>query len=379
MATITVPGANSTTVTSTFTGPANTALAQSIATTLTALLASNALTVTNVAGGGTAPAPSGSGTNQLVITSGGVVSVPSGYGFVVDNSGNANLTVSGGSNFLGGNGNLSYTNVANGTGSIVAGNGSDTFNLSGAYTVASGNGNDRMNLSGTGVVSLGGGTNLVSLTGGADTIFAAANAGQTGIVGGPGSVFFYGGNSATQTLDYVVGGSAGNTVVGAANNVVVYASPSAGGASAPGALLVAGTGNETLYGAASITTDQFWGSFSGGNDLMVAGPGNDAMVAGTGNDTLVGGTGNDVFYSISTNLLSVLTKTTVKPGTDFIYNAHPGDTLALTGYDSLYGGAGSAAASVNASLASGSSAITLKDGTSITFVGGSNGTTVFSS
>jgi hypothetical protein len=72
---------------------------------------------------------------------------------------------------------------------------------------------------------------------------------------------------------------------------------------------------------------------------------------------------------VSTSLLSAITKTAVTPGQDFICNVHAGDVLALTGFDSLYGGAGQAAAAVSSALASGSNTIVLKDGTSLTFTG----------
>lgn len=383
----TVPGANGTIVSNTFSGSANTALAQSIATTLNGLLTSGLLDVASVAGGSVAPGPPGprpGAATELEITSGGFVSVPAGYGFVVDGTQNANLSVVGGSNFFGGDGNISYTNAGKSAGDqISAGNGSDTFNLSGIYTVAAGSGFDHYNLSGTGQVSLGGGSNQLSITGGADTVFAGANPGQTGILGGSGSVFFVGGDSPTQVLDFVVGGTGGDTLIGGANNVLVYASPTTGGASNPGALLVAGAGNETLFGALSSTNDTLFANvLNHGNDLLAAGSGNVGLVAGTGQDTLIGAGGNDTFYVTNVNLLSAITKTALTPGVDFLYNSHPGDTLALTGFDTLYGGAagsGAAAKAIGASLAGGSSAVTLKDGTQITFVGGANGINVISS
>ena len=127
MATITVPGANSTIVSNNFTNPANTALAQSIATTLNGLLASGALNSASVAGGGVAPLPPGSPPpfSELEIISGGVVNVPLGYDFLVDGSMGANLTVTGGPSFFGGDGNINYTNTSVGSASITAGNGSD--------------------------------------------------------------------------------------------------------------------------------------------------------------------------------------------------------------------------------------------------------------
>ena len=229
---------------------------------------------------------------------------------------------------------------------------------SGAYT-----------LGGSGQVSLGAGTNAITVTSGADTIFAAADSGLAAIQGGAGSVFFYAAPSSTEGLSLVAGGSGGNTIVGASNNVVVYASAGNASGSGQGALLVAGSGNETLFGAASAGNDQLWGSFGGGDDLLVAGSGNDALIGGTGNDSLFGGGGQDAFYVVSASLLGAITSATVTPGRDLIANVHAGDVLALTGFDSLYGGAGSAAAAVSSALASGSNTVVLRDGTSITFAG----------
>ncbi len=249
--------------------------------------------------------------------------------------------------------------------------------LSGSYDFTASTASGTYSLSGTGQVSLGNGGNAVSIATGADTIFAAADSGPTAIDGGAGSVFFYAGPSSSQAIALVVGGTGGDTLVGASNNVVVYAETGAG--SVQGALLVAGSGNETLFGAASQSNAQFWGDFNGGNDLMVAGSGNDALIAGTGNDTLIGGSGQDTFYVVSTSLLSAITNTAVTPGQDFLYNVHAGDTLALTGYDPLYGGSGRAAAAVSSALASGSGTVVLKDGTAITFAGDTHGLKVVSS
>jgi Ca2+-binding RTX toxin-like protein len=374
--TVSLPGANNTGVTATYTGVANSQLALSIANELAAFMSGRLLSVDSIAGGGSPPAPSG--LSELEVTSPGVVD-GSGYAYVVDNSG-GDLSINGGVNFVGQDGNISFTNDSNATSSVLAGNGNDTFNLSGTYSVAAGSGADQFNLSGSGEVSLGGGVNAIQIAAGSDTIFAAADGSATLINGGGGSTFFYAGNTAAPNLDAVYGGTGGSTLVGGSNSVLYYASPAAG--PAPPALLVAGAGNETLFGAPSHGNDALWGSFVGGNnDLMFAGTGNDALVGGSGNDTLVGGSGTDAFYVINANITSALTGTQVTPGQDFIYNAHPGDYFALTGYDTLYGGAvgsGAAASAVRTALAS-SNTITLKDGTTVTFVGGSNGITITSS
>ena len=382
MATITVPGASSGTIATTFTGTSNTALATSIANTLSSILASGSLSVTTVSGaGGTVPPPSLTGVNELVITSPGVVTVPGGYNYVVDASGGTEpLAVFNATNFLGGNGPIQVTSSG---GSVVTGDGNDVFNMSGSYSVASGTGNNQYNLAGTGQVSLGGGLSLINIVSGADTIFAGASPGVTGLVGNAGSVFFYAGEATTNTASFITGGSAGDTIVGAANNTIIYASasPSTAGGSVRGALLVAGSGSETIYGVPSQTNDVIYGSFSGdASDLLWAGSGNDALVAGSGNESLVGGRGTDTFYVANSSLLSTIAGTTITPGKDTIFLTHPGNNLALTGFDTLYGaGPGGAAASVRTALASGSGAVTLKDGTTITFVGSTTGLNIVSS
>lgn len=381
MAFVTVPGAGGTVVVNNYNEPGNFALASQISTTLSGFAANGQLTVQSVAGGGTVPPPSGRFVNALEITSGGIFSVPSNYGYVLDGSSGGLMSVNGGSSFFGGSGNISYTNSGTGTSLVVAGDGTDVFNLSGGYFVATGSGFNQFNLNGIGQVSLGGGSSIARIQGGADTISAGANPGATGIIGGGGSVFFQGGDAASQVNNVIVGGTGGNTVVGGANNANIYASPTTGGANNPGALLVAGGGNETLFGALSQTNDALWGSFGGNSDLLAAGSGNAALVAGNGVQSLIGGSGTDNFYVINSQLISALTHTSVTPGVDFLYNTRAGETLALTGFDSLYGAAGSgaAAAFVKSFVAAGSNTVTLKDGTQIVFATGSNGINIVSS
>ncbi len=314
MALVTVPGAGGTAVSNTYNEPANFTLASNIATNLSGAAGAGTLTVASVAGGGTPPVPGVRGVSALEITSGGVVSVPAAYGYVLDGTSNGILSVNGGTSFFGGSGVISYTNSGLGTSLVTAGDGTDAFNLSGVYFAAAGSGFDTWNLSGIGQVSLGGGSNHVNISSGADTIFAGANPGPTGIIGGAGSVYFVGGNSASSVGNVIFGGTGGNTVFGGANSLNVYASPTTGGANNPGALLVAGAGNETLYGAASQTSDGLWGSFGGGNDLLAAGAGNDALVAGSGTQYLIGGSGRDNFYVLNSQLVSALTGTAVSPG-----------------------------------------------------------------
>lgn len=374
MALVTVPGAGGTVVSNSYNEPGNFALATQISGRLSGFAANGTLTVTSVAGGSAVPPATGSFVNALEVTSGGVFSVPASYGYVLDGSSNGAVSVNGGTSFFGGGGLISYTNSGQGTSLVTVGDGTNSLNLSGAYFAASGNGFNTYKLSGIGQVSLGGGSSQINISSGADTVYAGANPGQTGIIGGSGSVYFVGGNSASQIGNVIVGGTGGDTVLGGANSLNVYASPSTGGANNPGAFLAAGSGNETLFGAQSQTNDGLWGSFGGGNDLLAAGTGNAALVAGSGVQSLIGGSGTDNFYVINSQFVSALMGTNVSPATDFIYNTRAGETVSLVGFDSLYGAAGSgaAAAFVRSIVGTGSNVVILKDGTTIGFVTGTN-------
>ncbi len=247
---------------------------------------------------------------------------------------------------------------------------------SGTYAVTAPDSGTVLYLSGIGQATLSGGGGTVNVLGGADTIFAAPGAPANAIQTYGGSVFFYAADTASQTADLLSGQGAA-TLVGAANNVMIHQDPG----TSTGAMMVAGTGNETLFGAGASAIDQYWGSFQGGNDLMFAGSGTDILVGGDGADTIVGGSGTNVFYVISAQAIGAMTNTTVTPGQDVIANAHAGDILALTGFDSLYGtsGSGAAARSVSNALASGASAVTLADGTSLRFIGPTAGLQIASS
>ncbi len=212
------------------------------------------------------------------------------------------------------------------------------------------------------------GANTINAMAGADTVFAGPGATVTTVnQSGSASVFFQGSDAPSSAVDWFVGGTGGATIVGGANHVAVDVNSNTG----MGAVFIAGTGAETLFGAFSATDDAYWGSFSGGSDLMFAGSGNDALVAGGGAQTLAGGSGSNTFYLINPAVVGSIVHAAEPAGFYTVYNAHKGDTIALTGYNSLYGGAGSAAASVSASLAAGASVVRLNDGTVVNFVGAS--------
>ncbi|HET6182912.1 MAG TPA: hypothetical protein VFA03_04890 [Acetobacteraceae bacterium] len=365
--TISVPGANHTTVFRTYTDAGNSALAQSIAATIATL---TNLTVSSVTGGGQVAIPITS-PQGLEFSGTGSYTVPSGYAYAVDNVSPAALAVSmGGGVFIGGDGNIGFTNAPGASDTVLAGNGNDTFALSGRYQVAAGTGADTYSLGGTGVVSLGGGVNAVTITTGADTVFASSGNKGLAINGAGGALFYYGSNTPGVVVDTIAGGTGGSTVVGGNNEAIAFIGNAA--ASIPG-LLVAGGGNETLVAANSPGRDLIFGSaVSGTSDVLLASNLNSSsLVGGAGSDSLVGGAAPTTFF-INNGL----------KGNDFIYNANGADTLALTGFDSLpaYSSVpGGAATVVKAALAT-SNTVTLADGTKITFAGaGANGISIFSS
>ncbi len=214
---------------------------------------------------------------------------------------------------------------------------------------------------GTGALSFSGGSGAATVVAGAGAATVFANAGGGQFWGGAGPMLFVGGSgvstatggSGSSTLfggssghDLLVAGTGPSTVVGAGSGAVIV------GLGAGNDVLVAGTGNETLVGSAG-----------GGPDIMFAGTGSDALFAGTGNDTfvaaaggaqMVGGAGHDVFS---------FTEGTAG-GSTVIWNFTPGqDQVALFGY----GTNAVANALATATVASGSTTITLPDNAQVTF------------
>lgn len=341
---------------------------QFLATTLQTAVQS--LTTAESTGPGNAPQPGTSGTQSLLLTgNGGTYNIPAGWQYILDDIVTAlnpvKITGAGGTYLLG-NENLFFDSAA-GTSMVLAGNGQDTFQAAGTYTIAAGSGADSYNLSGNGIVSLGSGTNSVLVSSGADTVYAAPDSGGSLVVGTGGGFVFYGANNSSTVVDTLYGGngsvSGGFNVEawGGANEAIDLINQSS---SLP-SFMAAGAGNETLVAASSTGLVQMWGSKDpGSHDLLLAparAPGD--LIGGAGTDSLVGGVGLDVFYIVANTASGVTPK-------DLIYNANQTDVLALVGYDTLYGGAaGSNTASklISAAFASGSSSVTLKDGTTITF------------
>ena len=382
MPVVTVPGANGSIVTQTFANASgNYALAQAIQAQLLSLQAKGGLVPQ------TNPAAAG---NELVLTGANAsLGVPSGFSFIVDATSGAsqNLTLTGqNQGFLGGFG--ATTVAGSGSGTITGadnpsgapgGNEYFLFTQGSHYQAALNSGTDTVIAAGTGTIFGGAGQDTYNVVGGTDTITAASGSGLNTLFNNGGKVYFMAGagTGSAPGLTSIVGGAGGSsTVIGASNNIVFYSAAS----STPGALLQAGTGNETLWGAAvgsnpgSSANDALVGSpVAGTNDLLVGGTGTDILVAGVGNDTLwsdPASSSHNFFFFIAGHA----------GGTDDVFLG-PNGAAELTGYDTLFGGkAGSdaAAQAVVAGVGAGgtpaavsATGLTYKlgDGTTVTFQG----------
>jgi Ca2+-binding RTX toxin-like protein len=115
------------------------------------------------------------------------------------------------------------------------------------------------------------------------------------------------------------------------------------GAGAPVALVIGGSGNDTII-ASNTARDTLEGGAGndsihagGAKELLQGNSGNDTLIAGTGNDTLVGGNGADSLYG--------------GPGADLLQGGAGPDTIVTgggnntlsggAGHDSILGGSGS--------------------------------------
>ncbi len=380
--------------------------------------ASGALNEVFVAPGAALPPPIAGALNEAVVInvpmpngfSGpqtGTLALPAGYqagfggGLLSDANGNSLLAgaytiiatgsndtlVGGGTMFAAGPGGDSIT--ASG-GTVVGGVGNDTIQTSKFYVpqeggisfvgtaIAPGAGDDLINALGPDTIFPGGGSDTVfayGITasnpyGGAETVgaLAAVGSGTLFFVNGIGPSTIIGGNSGTDIVNagaggglYGAGGGGGSVLVagsgaatlfGVANGDVLFA----GGSAAD--VLVAGAGNETLSGLGSSGDNALYGG--SGNDLMGGGAGSETFFAGTGSDTMIAGSGSDLFAFVNGGA----------GGTDLIeaFNAGGGDRVTLQNYgaDAVQSALGSA------TVAGGSTAITLPDHTTIFFQGVTN-------
>jgi len=375
MSTVTVAGANGQTVVLTFDTEANAALAQRIASAITAGVQNGSILASDDSTGPPLPLPPGA-TGEFVQTKDGMTALPPGYKAFIDTAAKAVVFGSGDADesVLSSVGRLDFI-ATGGSGTVVAGGGNNLVSIpggdSGDWSINTGKGDDVIFALGAGnnsisagaghnAILLGGGNSLVNSTGD-DTVSASGGQatitaiGDTSDVIYGGAKLFYIGNLGGPATIY--GGAGSVNYIGGTGPDLVH------GGTAGDNFLFAGTGNATLFGGGD--GDQLFAAGNAGQELH-AGAGNellnglfasgaDTFFASTGNSTIVGGGGNDSF--VFTNGQG--------GGTDSVQGFHPGDTIDLQGYgrnevrDALK----------SQTVTDGSVTITLSDHTTITFAG----------
>ena len=196
----------------------------------------------------------------------------------------SNDTVVGSSGFLTVDASAGSVSVVGGTGPLLLNVGDSAVTLrggTGAVTVAAGGSTGPL------LLGVGAGGGLVGAGAGSSTIFAGTGGGM--VWGGSGAFLFVGGTGASTVVggsgrnvmwagnsgsELLFGGSGPNTIVGGGSGSVLI------GEGTQGNVIAAGPGSETLAGSPS------------GNDILYAGSGPDLIFGGGGKDTLVGADGS---------------------------------------------------------------------------------------
>jgi Ca2+-binding RTX toxin-like protein len=395
--TITVPGANGTTVSLSYDTQSNAALAQRIADAIRNGVDNNTILPVDNKFGPPPPLPTGV-TGEFIQSIPAVSLLTPGFVDVVNTAKTGAIYGSGDANeqvLSSGKGNLTFY-ATGGSGTVAAGGGNNLVSIpttdTGAWLIATGNGNDTIRAMGPGndTISAGGGSNVIQLgtgnsfivSGGADTIFASMGSetitsGDTkaadvvygnasnidlNFVGGAGATVFGGTGSDTVLggtgSDLLFGGSAGNnflqagsgpaTLFGGGNDDQLYA----GGGSPQE--LHAGAGNETLFGG-----------FASGSNTFYGGTGSDQIFGGGGSNTFVGAAGSATITAGASNLFEFINSAATSGGMDTVEGLTNASqvNIALTGY-----GPSEAANAVAGQTTNGSSVtISLSDGTKVTF------------
>ena len=289
---------------------------------------------------------------------------------------------------IGGSGALTFTG-GSGTSTVIGGSGATTLNG------GSGGGMFTAGRAGGSVLAASGGNTTLTGGGALDRLFGAgsgsttlvAGQGRETLVGGGGSSVFLGGTSAPAMIyagagaatvqeqgggDTIMGGAGTLQVIGSAGHgEAVFAgsgattiSGSLGGADTitggSGALLVNGRGSNMLVVGGSGSTQVAAGSAAA---LVYQGRGAMTVGAGSGWLEIVAGAGAATINAGSGGLLIEVTKGSAG-GSDVVSGFNPAiDRISLFGYG---------AADLHLHVASGSSTLSVSDGTTITLLGVAN-------
>ena len=279
----------------------------------------------------------GAGMDTLVGGSGNdSITAGTGPATIIGGSGNDTLSAGTGTAadaLLGGSGASLITGNA-GADSILAAGGADTiYGGAGAFMIDGGTGNDTIYAYNTAHVAVAngavplihGGSGKDTIYGGSAPIMVDGDDGADTVYGGSGKDTIRGGSrgdnlisgSTTVTTggnliygggdgDTLIGGNGNNTIFGgdgretlyggdglslhAAPNFTAWQSVGGDGKSAGSNALIAGGGNEVIYGDSSGHNTLQGGA---GSDTLYAGTGGDVLNAGIGATTLYGGNGDD--------------------------------------------------------------------------------------
>ncbi len=236
---------------------------------------------------------SGPASPYLIIPStslGGTINV-GGYAAVVVQDTGGQVTLTGGTNgqtVLGSDGGLSYTSTA-GSATVVAGGGANYVSLAGTAggEVDLGPGNDTV-LGGDGPTTIEAGAGSNSIVAGAGATHVVST-GQDTVQAGSGSVTVLGSNTTPESLLYIGnGGGARDSVDGGIGSVTVYAAGGGQftGGSAGSNVLITGTTSSSVTLTGGGNNDYLEGDAPGA--LLVAGNGLETLVAKVDGDTLAG-------------------------------------------------------------------------------------------
>ncbi len=394
MPSVTVAGANNQTVTLNFDSQTNAALANQLASVITAGVQNGSI-LPAVDTDGPPPALQPGKTGEFVQTLTGSTILPHGYKAFVNTAPNAVVFGSGdeGEAVLSSIANLDFI-ATGGSGTVVAGGGNNRVVIPGTdagnWSINTGNGDDQIFALGGGsdTISAGGGSNKLTLGDGKDfiqssgndfifagkgqeTVTALGNAndfiqgnasnlffvgasGAATIFGGSGSDTYFGGSGpdyvqgGTGGKNFLAGGSGAATLIGGGDGDTLTAGIGSG------QLLRAGSGNETLIGG--IGSDTFEGGGKGSSTQIFGGMGNDTFISAGGAATVTAGSASNLFVFTKSN----------PGGTEVIQGFISGlDQIGLEGFK----GNEVAHALKSQKVVDGNDTITLSDNTKVTFVG----------
>ena len=246
------------------------------------------------------------GTNTFVgnTSSGDVVTGGSGFDTIYTGTGASTVFSGAGSDVI----VLSNTTGADiavlgdGKGHVVVANGSTdvVYSSTPGNTIFGGNSTANTTYVAISPSSTAGGAGDDVVVAGRGTTVVFDTAGSNTVYGGSGALYFVGGNAPAGRA------TVSDTIVSGSGQVLVYGESGAnitldGTSSLNPAYLIAGTGNETLNGAAAGSFAFYGNSAAAATDTVsaIGGSGTDYFITGGGTENLTAGTGTDLF-SITT-------------------------------------------------------------------------------